>query len=165
MSDDEILEQAASSRGKPLGDSFEAVDLFRDYLENKLSDLKNDISKQTSKQNRKTPSFRLESHRIQFEFNTDILEGLESLSPNLKQQDSDIRKDLISKPKKRNKLIKVADRFPGAGLQLRAVYTIIFSCTKLLYKKNWPRKSDNDEVYIHSKNFTLVSNFLREITH
>ena len=113
MSDDEFLEQAASSRGKLPGDSFEDFDLFRDYLENKLSNSKNDISKQTSKLNRKTPSFRLESHRIQFEFNTDILEGLESLSPNLKQRDSDIRKDLISKLKKRNKLIKVADRSPG----------------------------------------------------
>ena len=36
MSDDEILEQAASSRGKPPGDSFEAFDLFRFYLENSL---------------------------------------------------------------------------------------------------------------------------------
>ena len=83
MTDDEILEQAASSRGKPPGDSFEAYDLFRDYLENKLCNLKNGISKQTSKLNRKTPSFRIESHRIQFEFNSDILEGLELLSPNL----------------------------------------------------------------------------------
>ena len=75
---DEILEQAARSRGNPPGDLFEAFDLFRGYLENKLSDLKNDISTHTPKLNRKTPSFRLESHRIQFEFNTDILEGLES---------------------------------------------------------------------------------------
>ena len=44
---------------------------------------------------------------------------------------------------------------------LRAVNTIIFSCTN---KTNWPRKSDNDEVYTHSKNFTLLSNILREIT-
>ena len=91
MSDDEILDQAASSRGKPPGDLFEANDLFRDYLKKKkkkkkkkkLKNLKNNISKQTSKLKKKTPSLGLESHRIQLEFNTE-----ESLSPNLKQQDS-----------------------------------------------------------------------------
>ena len=92
--------------------------MFKDSLENKLSNLKNDITKQTSKLKRKTPSFRLKSHKIQFEFNTDILEGLILLSPNLKQQDFAIHKDLIFKLKKRNKLIIVADRSPGAGLQL-----------------------------------------------
>ena len=92
--------------------------MFRDYLENKLSDLKNDISKQTSKLKRKIPLFRLESHRIQFNLNTDTLEGLESLSPNLKQQDSAIRKDLISNLMKRNKLITVADRYPGGWIKI-----------------------------------------------
>ena len=39
MSDDEILEQAASSRGNPLGDSFEAYDLFRTQLYEALLNL------------------------------------------------------------------------------------------------------------------------------
>ena len=93
--------------------------MFKDYLENKLSNLKNDITKQTSKLKRKTPSFRLKSHKIQFEFNTDILEGLILLSPNLKQQDFAIHKDLIFKLKKRYKLIIVADRSPGGWATVR----------------------------------------------
>ena len=92
--------------------------MFRDYLENKLSDLKNDISKQTSKLKRKIPLFRLESQRIQFNLNTDTLEDLESLSPNVKQQDSAIRKDLISNLMKRNKRITVADRSPGGWTKI-----------------------------------------------
>ena len=59
---------------------------------------------------RKAPSFRLESHRIQFEFNLDIQEGLERIASWVRQKDVDLCKDLISKLKKRNKLIKVADK-------------------------------------------------------
>ena len=86
-------------------------------MDSKLCDLRKDINDQTSKLKRKAPSFRLESHRIQFEFNSDIQEGLEKLSSGIRQQDAGLCADLISKLKKRNKLIKVADRSPGAGLQ------------------------------------------------
>ena len=62
---------------------------------------------------RKAPSLRLESHRIQFEIDLDIQEGLERIVSGVRQKDVDLCKDLISKLKKRNKLIKVADKSPG----------------------------------------------------
>ena len=123
MSDvEEVSERSDSRRGKPPGvqhnsEAFEAFGLFRDYLDSKLCDLRKDINDQTSKLKRKAPSSRLESHRIQFEFNSDIQEGLEKLSSGIRQQDAGLCADLISKLKKRNKLIKVADRSPGAGRQ------------------------------------------------
>ena len=121
---DDIIEQTASRGGKSPGeannsDAFEAFGLFRDYLDSKLCDLKKDISDQTLKLKRKAPSFRLELHRIQFEFNLDVQEGLERIASGVRQKDVDLCKDLISKLKKRNKLIKVADKSPGDWTTVR----------------------------------------------
>ena len=121
---DDIIEQTASRGGKSPweennSDAFEAFGLFRDYLDSKLCDLKKDISDQTLKLKRKAPSFRLESHRIQFEFNLDIQEGLERIASGIRQKDVDLCKDLISKLKKRNKPIKVADKSPGGWTTVR----------------------------------------------
>ena len=64
MSDvEEVLEQPADRRGKPPGGSvgseaFEAFGLFREYLDNKLGDLRKDLNEQTSKLKRKAPTFK-----------------------------------------------------------------------------------------------------------
>ena len=98
-------------------DAFEAFGSFRDYLNSNFCDLKTDISDQTLKLKRKAPSFRLKSHRIQFEFNLDIQEGLERIASVIRQKDVDLFKDL--KLKKRNKLIKVADKSLGGWTTVR----------------------------------------------
>ena len=93
--------------------------MFRHYLDRTLIDLKNDIKRQTAKLKKKVPTFRLESNRIQFGFNSEILEGLECISIGIRQQDADLCKNLISKLMKRNKLIKVFDRSLGGWATVR----------------------------------------------
>ena len=93
VSDDEhvVIEPPRErSRGKPPGElnnyvAFEAFGLFRDYLDRTLIDLKDDVKIQTVKSQKKVPIFRLASHRIQFEFNSEILEGLEHISVGIRQ--------------------------------------------------------------------------------
>ena len=106
MSDvEDFCEKTASRGGKSPGDknnsdAFEAFGLFREYLDSKLSDLRQDINDQTLKLKRKAPTFRLESHRIQFEFNSEIEEGLEKISTGIRQQDAGLCSSLIAKLKK-----------------------------------------------------------------
>ena len=63
-----------SRGGKPSGrsvdsEAFEVFGLFR-------NDLRKCLSERISKLNRKTPTFKLASHRYQFEFNSEIKKDL-----------------------------------------------------------------------------------------
>ena len=103
--------------GKSPGDSaIEAFSLFKNYLDVQLRDFKQELS--SFKTKAKTPvKLKKESNRIQFEFNSDIQEGLESLMVDSLPDTIRTRiSSLISKLKHRNKLIQVADNSPGGWL-------------------------------------------------
>ena len=71
---------AATCTGKSPGDDAnDAFNLFRTYLDVQLNDLKRDLSVHTNKfkELAKKPAFNRESNKIQFEFNSEIVEGLE----------------------------------------------------------------------------------------
>lgn len=117
MASDEEGGGVARGNGKSSGDSaIEAFSLFKTYLDSQLKDFKQDLcSIKTSKD--KKPKLKSESNKHQFEFNSEIQEGLErALCKNLPEGAQEILQDLLSKVKHRNKLIQVADCSPGGWL-------------------------------------------------
>ncbi|MES9879761.1 MAG: hypothetical protein ABW185_02645, partial [Sedimenticola sp.] len=123
--DNEATEQSGSQsigggqeRGKSPVEAFEAFNLFRAYLDAQLKDFKQDLVSQVAKPKiSEVPKFQKVGNKIQFEFNSEILEGLEKIYklPRL-ENISSIASGLIDKVKRRNKLIRVADNSPGGWL-------------------------------------------------
>lgn len=110
--------ETTSRRERDLVDTF---DLFKNYLDRKLIDLKSDLLSEQdnlSKKFRDEASIKLrsEGNRIQFRFNEDILEGLHKLHRQLQINSSSLAPlagDLVGKLKERNKLIRIADNSAG----------------------------------------------------
>lgn len=101
-------ERSRDRQGKSPGEgneAFEAFDLFRNYFDSRLSQLKNEISLHSLKsKDRKVTSIK-EAHKIQYEFNLEILEDLEAILKELSKANlkGDVQ-SVISKIKHRNKL-------------------------------------------------------------
>ena len=73
-------EKQTIDKGKPSGDSdnaFEAFSLFRTYFDKELKALKSEISEQNFRfKDYKKVELKKEGHKVQFDFNSDIIEGL-----------------------------------------------------------------------------------------
>ena len=91
------------------------------YFDSRFQEIQSQIRKNKDKEpaekKRKiqVETFKQKGHSLQHEFNTDIMEDLQDIIDNIDEQDpiSTSLKVVISKLKKRNKLIKIADSTEG----------------------------------------------------
>ena len=88
------------------------------YFDSKFQEIQSQISKNKDKEpadkkrKRQVETFKQKDHRLQREFNTDIMENLQDIIDNISDEQDPIStslKAVISKLKKRNKLIKIAN--------------------------------------------------------
>ena len=109
-------------RGKPPWDNFDPAEqfsLFRTYFDRKLDSLKKEIISETSSEppvkKRKIGDivFSSKSNKIQFNFNSEILELLDKLEKSARIKENKHLDELRVLLNKRNKLIRIADRSPG----------------------------------------------------
>lgn len=113
-----------SACGRDLVDTFE---LFKNFLDHKLVNLKSDlISEQDSRSTKyredSNIKFKSEGNRIQHSFNEEVLECLQKLYKQFLdtgRPSATIATGLISKLKDRNKLIRIADSSVGGWATVR----------------------------------------------
>lgn len=117
-------ESVNSATQRDLVDTF---DLFKNYFDRKLVDLKSDILSEQDSLTRKFREeadlkFKSEGNRIQFRFNESIAEGLTKIHRHLVSVNSPVTStaaDLLIKLKDRNKLIRIADNSAGGWATVR----------------------------------------------
>ena len=124
------LEASVPFQSSESSDIASAFSLFKDYFDKKLGALKRDIQDESSsntdsvakklKEESKI-TFRFEGDKKQFQFNSDLAEKVKSASVALGKRKLDLAKtqleELDSDIKKRNKLIRLADK-SAAGWDL-----------------------------------------------
>ena len=128
MSDNESVlldlgkDTSSETRGGDIADTF---NLFKTYLDSSLTAFKSDILEgqelreiELQKKLKKDIAASLKSpgNKIQFEFNEEVISGIEMVQKKLKSSNKDCYKlceEIITKINKRNKLIRIADNSPA----------------------------------------------------
>lgn len=119
------LQQSSIIRGEPqpptpTADIADAFHLMRNYFDAKFVDLKADLVSEQDTISKKIKDdfdlkFKKESHKIQFRFNEEIVQGLLKLQKLncIDSSASVLISELLGKLKSRNKLIRIADSSAG----------------------------------------------------
>ena len=125
------------------------------YAKDKLNgdSLKREIISETQlaefskRRNAEEISFKSKANKVQYFFNTDVLELVEKAEKSQKRENEYLEeaKDLL---KKRNKLIEIADKSPGVGLLSMSTITKIMHRTLMIKRKLGPRKTGHYVEYL-----------------
>lgn len=115
-----------SQASQQIRDWLDTFVLFKDYLDEKLVDLKSNILSEQDNLSKKyrdvaNIKFKSEGNRIQFRFNETVMNALNKIHKDLVSGIplSSITGDLVGKLKERNKLIRIADDSTGGWVTVR----------------------------------------------
>ena len=110
-----------SQSGQETLDNVEALSLMQSYFDSKFKSLKRELTHESDDDSRKIfcqhREFKFKSNKMQFEFNSGIIDSIEEVTKLLEtgaKTKPKKRLNLICEElRKRNKLIKIADRSPA----------------------------------------------------
>ncbi|KAK3098173.1 hypothetical protein FSP39_016873 [Pinctada imbricata] len=123
--DDCILETDENTQPQASGNSFDATDaleLFKNILQSQFHSFKKEQAESVESLSKKlkdnvSSKLKSEGNRIQFDFNTELLEGLEKLNKrafaNKDSESVSLIADIHKKLETRNKHIRIADSSPA----------------------------------------------------
>ena len=119
---EEINEGETQEELDEIAGQSDPLNLVFSYFDSRFQEIQNQIRKNKGnkpvegKRKIQVKTFKQKGHRLQHEFNKDIMEDLQDIIDNISDEQDSVStslKAVISKLEKRNKLIKIADSTEG----------------------------------------------------
>ena len=116
------------------------LDIFSDKLERALrrqkQEIVNELNLTSKSTEKKVPDFKFQSNKIQFEFNSDrehdILKAVNLLKSNNVESDIDALNSVVKDLNKRNKFVRIADKYGWDVVQEYQMTLLLMMLTMLL---------------------------------